>query len=269
MKLTPERTERFEDPMQSLTILEKKIQDSFPTLKNIDYDVKYVHKDLAPYPSPAFYLTPPIDTNSPNAIYINPASNLEGIDLFTTLAHEGFPGHLYQTVYFSRTNPPMLRHLFSPAGYIEGWATYIESYAFSYSDGSNEETRLLWLNRSINLCLYSLLDIGIHYYGWTPTDTLRFLSSFGISDRDTINRIYQYILETPSNYLKYYLGYLNFLDLKNYEQKNNPDFNLKAFHKEVLEIGPLPFEILKEELRDTAAVKNTAADIPQFLFYDR
>ena len=50
--------------------------------------------------SPAFYLTPPIDTGSPNLIYLNPDSRLRGIELYTTLAHEGFPGHLYQSQFF-------------------------------------------------------------------------------------------------------------------------------------------------------------------------
>ena len=54
------------------------------------------------YLSPAFYLTPPMDTGTPNVIYINPAASYQGLELFTTLAHEGFPGHLYQTVTFQR-----------------------------------------------------------------------------------------------------------------------------------------------------------------------
>ena len=61
--------------------------------------VKRVSPSLEEYSSPAFYLTPPIDVITENSIYINENDPLTGLDLYTTLAHEGYPGQLYQTVY--------------------------------------------------------------------------------------------------------------------------------------------------------------------------
>lgn len=242
-------TQDIQEPTLILEQLKKRMADDFPTLPDTAYEVKYVHEDLQEFLSPAFYLTPPVDINSPNAIYINPHSNMTGTELFTTLAHEGFPGHLYQTIYFSETDPPLIRHLYSPGGYIEGWATYIESYAYTYADGPQDQNRLLWLNRSMNLCLYSLMDVGIHYHGWTEEQNALFLARFGITDSDTAAEIYEYILETPANYLKYYYGYLNFLDIRTSCQKaKGSDFDLKEFHKKILELGPMPFSILREEM---------------------
>ena len=239
----------IQEPSQILEQLQNRMADDFPNLPDTAYEVKYVHEDLQEFLSPAFYLTPPVDTNSPNAIYINPHSNMAGTELFTTLAHEGFPGHLYQTIYFSETNPPLIRHLYSPGGYIEGWATYIESYAYTYADGPQDQNRLLWLNRSMNLCLYSLMDVGIHYHGWTEEQNALFLARFGITDSDTAAEIYEYILETPANYLKYYYGYLNFLDIRTAcQEAEGSDFNLKEFHQKILELGPMPFSILREEM---------------------
>ena len=138
---------------------------------------------------------------------------------------------------------------------MEGWATYVESYAYQYAAAliSHEDaeslTRLAALNRSINLCLYSLVDIGIHYQGWSSAQTADFLKNFGIRDASAVSQIYQYITETPGNYLKYYVGYLNFLDLKDEAQKENPEaFDLKQFHSQVLQIGPVPFPVLKKYL---------------------
>ena len=206
-------------------------------------------ESLENYLSPAFYLTPPADTVSPNAIYINGAFSMEGIELFTTLAHEGFPGHLYQTVYFARTSPQLIRYLYVPGGYVEGWATYVESFAYSYAEGNDALLRLLWLNRSVNLCLYSLMDIGIHYDGWTLADTLLFLNQFGITDTAAAANIYEYIIETPANYLKYYYGYLNFLDIREaVKTSEGKRFSMKKFHQRVLELGPMPFDLLKEKL---------------------
>ena len=207
--------------------------------------------------SPAFYLTPPVDTQKPNVIYINDSGRTTSLELFGTLAHEGFPGHLYQTVSFARSNPSDIRYLVASSGYVEGWATYVESYGYEYaaslmknSAAAKGAVRLAWLNRSMNLCIYSLIDIGIHYRGWDAARTAAFLKAFGITNASTANEIYQYIVETPGNYLKYYWGYLNFLDLKTASQKKlGDDFDLKEFHRRILEIGPVQFPVLEKYLK--------------------
>lgn len=238
-----------EDPKETLKDLETLCQNDFPSLDKPKYEVKYVHESMKDFLSPAFYLTPPIDTQSPNTIYINRADKTSNLELFTTLAHEGFPGHLYQTLYFSRENTDPVRSLFTCGGYIEGWATYVESYAYGYADADPNLTRLLWLNRSVNLNLYCLMDIGIHYHGWDLSQLTRFVRLFGITDSNVIQEIYQYIIETPANYLRYFVGYLGFYDLKNAAAEKEGDaFNLKEFHREILEIGPVPFPVLQKYL---------------------
>ena len=64
--------------------------------------VKDVVPSLEPYSAPAFYLTTPLGDSDNNVIYINRRNSPQGLELYTTLAHEGFPGHLYQTVYSNR-----------------------------------------------------------------------------------------------------------------------------------------------------------------------
>lgn len=262
------------DPETIVNLLQEKIRQDFPETPAVDFEIRTVHKSMEEFLSPAFYLTPPMDTGSPNVIYINNGRSVSNLELFTTLAHEGFPGHLYQTVYFARQAPAHIRYLIDSGGYVEGWATYVESYAYDYaaqylSQEITEQTspnqsvsgtaqtsevvpaaaltRAAWLNRSVNLCIYSLLDIGIHYRGWTPTQAARFLNVFGIRDASAVSEIYRYIVETPANYLKYYVGYLNFLDLKEEQQTLlGEEFDLKAFHQQVLSIGPVQFPVLKK-----------------------
>lgn len=234
-------------PPKILESLQTDILDDFPKPVDAEYEIKYVHPSLEEFLSPAFYLTPPIDTLSPNVIYINNGSTSSYVDLFTTLAHEGFPGHLYQTLYFSQSSPSKIRYLLSYGGYVEGWATYIESYAYNYVNDNENLTRFLWLNRSINLCLYSIMDMGIHYHGWTPEMVTKYLASFGISDTAVCQEIFQYIVENPANYLKYYMGYLNFADLRDkVKEKQGENFDLKAFHQNVLELGPCQFPVLEK-----------------------
>lgn len=240
-------------PEEMLEYLNTAMTQDFPHLDAGDYQVKYVPESMEEFSSPAFYLTPPIDTLSPNTIYINQSSQVSGTELFTTLAHEGFPGHLYQTLSFGNTHPSPIRDLLSCSGYIEGWATYVESLSYGYAADflgiSPDVMQFLWLNRSMTLCLYSLLDLGIHDQGWTFQTAFELLQSFGIAQEETCREIFQYIVENPANYLKYYLGYLNFCDLRSEIQEKQRDaFSSKDFHSALLALGPAQFPVVEKYL---------------------
>ena len=246
------------EPETIVKSLQTQISEDFPETEAASYEIRYVHKSMEKYLSPAFYLTPPLDTGSPNVIYINQDGRSSNLELFTTLAHEGFPGHLYQTVFFGRQNPSHIRYLIDSSGYVEGWATYVESYAYRYAakyvddEAATDVTRLAWLNRSVNLCIYSLLDIGIHYRGWTQEKAAEFLNVFGIRSASVVSEIYRYIVETPVNYVKYYLGCLNFMDLRdNQKELLGDDFDMKDFHRKILEIGPVQFPVLEKYMQES------------------
>lgn len=235
------------DPAAMLENLRQKITSDFPLAPSVSCHVKYVHKSLQEHLSPAFYLTPTIDDYKNNVIYINPSSDYSGLELYTTLAHEGYPGHLYQSVYFASTKPDLIRNLLDVGGYTEGWATYVEMYSYSFW-GTDAATAIQQRNRSFTLGLASLLDIGIHYHGYSLEDVTSFLEKLGFQ-KETASSLYNNILQSPANYLKYYVGYLNFCDLRDMQKEKLQDqFSLKEFHKAILEIGPAPFEIIKEQL---------------------
>ena len=83
------------------------------------------------------------------------------------MAHEGYPGHMYQTNYFNQHNTCNLRNVLDFQGYIEGWGTYAEYYAYTLDHGMEEQVgELLQHNAAFTLALYALLDINIHYEGW-------------------------------------------------------------------------------------------------------
>lgn len=238
-------------PALMLDELREKITADFPVLPGVSCVVKYVHPSLQAHLSPAFYLTPAIDDYKNNVIYINPASDYSELELFTTLAHEGYPGHLYQSVYFHAQSPDLLRCLLDTGGYTEGWATYVEMYAYGLWDGNPETAALGQKNRSFTLGLASLLDIGIHYHGYSLEQVEDFLGKLGFSE-DTARSLYQSILQSPANYLKYYVGYLNFCSLRDtVKEKQQADFSLKEFHRFVLDMGPAPFSVLQKYAEKT------------------
>ena len=236
-----------QNPTSILQDLQTKITTSFPKLPDTTYEVKYVPKAMQEHLSPAFYMIPAIDAYNENVIYVNEAQIGNTMALFTTLAHEGYPGHLYQTVYFANTNPDPIRTILNFGGYVEGWATYAEMCSYYLAPLTKDQATLLQKNSSIVLGLYTLADIGIHYDGWSREDAISFYKKYGIGDEDNINRIYDLILGSPGNYLKYYVGYVEFLELKkDWVKEYGSQASQKEFHKAVLDVGPAPFKVVEK-----------------------
>lgn len=268
--------------------LQKRMQEDFPALppetthdrKTHSTDsarehyptvtVKRVSPSLENYCAPAFYLTAPLDDTDNNVIYINEKNSPCGLELYTTLAHEGYPGHLYQTVYSNRSslardeNP--VRELLWYGGYLEGWALYVEFLSYDYAAELMQEhnrpmdaayIELEKYNRSLQLCLYSLLDIMIHHDNASPSQVAEVLQNFGITKNSSINAVYNYIAEEPCNYLKYYLGYLEILALREKAQTLWKDaYTDYTFHKFYLDCGPSDFTSLSERLESETVRKN-------------
>ena len=232
-------------PDSMLDDLRSKITDTFPEIPDVDFQVKYVPESMQDYLSPAFYMIPAIDNLTENVIYINNGQTASGLNLYTTLAHEGYPGHLYQTVYFSASEPDPIRSILDFGGYVEGWATYAEMMSYYLAPLPKTEASLLQKNNSVILGLYALADMGIHYDGWSVTDTVRFFSDYGINDPNAVQSVYKLIIGSPANYLKYYIGYLKFYELKKeMADALGNQFSQKEFHRAVLDVGPAPFEIV-------------------------
>ena len=239
-----------QNPVSILQDLQTKILTSFPKLPDTTYEVKYVPKAMQEHLSPAFYMIPAIDAYNENVIYVNEAQIGNTMTLFTTLAHEGYPGHLYQTVYFANTNPDPIRTILNFGGYVEGWATYAEMCSYYLAPLTKDQATLLQKNSSIVLGLYTLADIGIHYDGWSREDAIAFYKKYGIGDEDNVNRIYDLILGSPGNYLKYYVGYVEFLELKkDWVKEYGSQASQKEFHKAVLDVGPAPFKVVEKYIR--------------------
>ena len=233
-----------------LSRLQKEILTDFPAPPQTEVEICHVDPALSEYLAPAFYITAPIDDISHNRIYINDAKNDTDIYYFTTLAHEGYPGHLYQTICTSSYGAPEVLSLLNYPGYTEGWATYTEMQSFYYAGLDPDLASLLQHNQAATLSLYATADIGIHYFGWEKEKNAAFWSEYGVDDTATVKRITDLILEEPGNYLKYYVGYLKFRQMREQFALENKSFSVSAFHEAILRTGPSPFSVLEETVRD-------------------
>ncbi len=253
-----------------LADLEKQMAGDFPVTSSagsssISTNIKTVSPALEPFTAPAYYLLPPLDDNTQNSIYINEASVPDGLQLYTTLGHEGYPGHLYQTTFYQNyrkeQDHPYLRSILNYGGYVEGWALYTEFLSYDYAanllvnNTGKEDYRLLYgiyaKERRASLAMLSLLDIGIHYYGMDFERTKELLSIHGITDETTAREIYEYIVEEPCNYSKYYWGYMEILSLKESAKEQMGEYYSDyAFHQFFLESGPSDFDTLRQKLEE-------------------
>lgn len=247
---SPKPDAALKEENSMLSRLQKEILTDFPAPPQTEVEICHVDPALSEYLAPAFYITAPIDDISHNRIYINDAKNDTDIYYFTTLAHEGYPGHLYQTICTSSYGAPEVLSLLNYPGYTEGWATYTEMQSFYYAGLDPDLASLLQHNQAATLSLYATADIGIHYFGWEKEKNAAFWSEYGVDDTATVKRITDLILEEPGNYLKYYVGYLKFRQMREQLALENKSFSVSAFHEAILRTGPSPFSILEETVRD-------------------
>lgn len=240
-------TSAFTDPQEALEFLKEACAPYFPEPPAYTYEIREVSESLRPYTSPAFYLMPPLDRYEDNVIYINPGNDQLELTLFTTMAHEGVPGHLYQTVYTMGEGMTPMQRLFEPTSYSEGWATYVELFAYGLEEGTPEPLRqVMALNTAVMLGQYALMDYYIHYRGWDLDEFTSYVyANFGY-DAQTCAILYDYIVGVPLNYMQYYAGYLEMIEMREEaEERLGESFDLLEFHTFLLDLGPAPFPIIR------------------------
>lgn len=241
----------FTSAEQTLDYLKTVIPEDFPQIDNLNYEIITVPDAWKDNFSPAAYLQGKIDASidTPELIYINGEYSQT---LFDTIEHEGYPGHMYQHTYFKQQkNIPTVRYLIDYNGYSEGWATYVEWNGYKYAPV--EDKSLLEyksLNDRLTAVFVALMDIGIHYDGWTYDEYKEYWeNNFGEASEDTMLEQYNLFIETPTNYLQYYLSGFLFQDLYDKaEEKLGTKFSAVDFHDVILSTGPSSFGILEKQV---------------------
>lgn len=252
-------------PKEIMNTLKNDSLIDFPEIKNISCQLKNIPDALSGTSACAFYLVPPIDSTKDNIIYIN-KSRVDSNELFSTLAHEGYPGHLYQTNYFLTTNPSPLRTFLHCAGYDEGWGTYAQLYSYNFIEFKNvdeqttKQLRQLYRdNDLLSLSLSSLCDLYVNYKNYDENALANYLQTYGI-DKDSAQNLYRYVIENPTTYLSYSIGYYELDQLKQTMSDSlGKAFKISDFHEAVLNVGSCNFSILRQEIeKETEILSNVS-----------
>ena len=246
---------KYKDFESMLKDLDKDIKDDFPSVGTLNYRIRPIGEDLASGGVAAYFNIPALDGTTPKQIRVNmmeDALDVQSLETFSTVAHEGIPGHMYQIAYaYKNVKDPWRNSMASFLGYTEGYATYTELYALKYLDGVSADAVKLQQNMVVYQdCLIALADIGIHYEGWTKEDLSNFLQENGLGVSD-VSDFYNQLQANPTAFLSYYVGYVQIANLKKDAQEELKDkFNDRDFHEAILKSGAAPFHVVEENVKD-------------------
>ncbi len=225
-----------------------------PEIGDVEYTVDELDPDVAPDTVLAYYWPNPIDNYNLNIIRTNPVNMRSGINSYSTLAHEGIPGHMFQCVYYSKTNPNNVRRYTDFIGYMEGWAVNASYLAFQMAElKSDYAASVLFYETNSYFVEYSLIDIMTNYYGYSVDDMYKYFdeNSIFIKEREEVEILKDYMLEMSCSYTPYGIGYSEIVNMReNIISKLKNDFSLVDFNEALLINGPMPYGILETYVYD-------------------
>lgn len=247
-------TTGYTDYMEILEYLKSVMYQDHPEVKHLEYNVepadaeeKLDEKNVA-----AYFLIPPLDGDHKQQMRINPSNqNVDSIDSYMTITHEGFPGHMYQYAYiYDNLYSDYLKTL-GVNGNVEGYAVYAQYHAFDYLKDVNDATKVVsQLNAKMSYIMYSLVDIGINYEGWSRKETLDHLTDMGYQlTEDDVDGIYDYLRANPATYEPYAYGYeLIEILREKAEEELGDKFNIREFNTALLNAGPTPYSVVQRHI---------------------
>lgn len=245
----------LQTPEEILTYLENHL-DAFPTIQKVNYTATYLDESVANDSTVAYYLNPPIDDMQDNVIKINGSNVSNAIELYSTLAHEGFPGHLYQNNYYLQTNPSPIRTQISMMGYQEGWGMYAEMQALDVSSLSSDAATYQKYSTALSYTMNAAIDLGVNGLGWSVNDVKDYLDNLYLNS-DLASSLYDFVTSQPGLILPYGVGIASFCMLQNKaENALGNAFNQKEFNEVVLNGGDRPFAVVEEDVNTYLGIAN-------------
>lgn len=262
---SPGKIEGMESIEDVLSYLRANMQ-GFPEGPDVDYTPSYLPPGSNDF-AMAYYIPAPVDNIRQNIIRVNKQNTNDLNTLYYVLAHEGFPGHLYQfTWYQASEGYKPLRHELTFMGYEEGWANYVERTMLLRSGLDKTSAEYLYLSEILSFMIYAASDIAVNGLGYDQEELSEYIENVGF-DPAYAEELYELSVEMPGSYIPYGYGAARFLEFRERaEQALGDDFDEEEFHEVLLTYGPRPFELVEEDLE--AYVESKGERLPDdFTFF--
>ena len=200
----------------------------------------------------AFYQRPAPDGSRPGTYYANlyKMSDMPLTEADALFYHEGVPGHHLQlAIQTELKDVPAFRKFGGVTAYSEGWGLYSEKLAKDmglYTDPARDFGRLqLELHRAIRL----VVDSGLHHKRWTRETAIKYVEDNSADAPGGIVKAIERYIIYPGQATAYMVGRLKISELRDKAQKAlGPKFDVRGFHDTVLKSGPVPLDVLEEQV---------------------
>jgi len=241
--------------------VDKKIADYFSLLPKTELEIKPYDPSIEQFSAGGSYQSGTPDGSRPGTFYFNaydlPSRLTTGN--VTLYLHEGAPGHHFQ-ISLAQENEelPAFMRFGGNNAYVEGWALYSETLGYEMGFFDDPWNRYGTLQDEQLRAMRLVVDTGIHAKGWSREQAIDFmLENSGMTRTEVVAEVERYIA-IPSQALGYKVGALKIQELRQQaEDALGENFDIKAFHAQVLGTGALPLPILEQKIeRWIASEKN-------------
>ena len=238
-----------------LSFLYDAVEPDFPSIPAHEYYLMDVPECFEENFSPAAYLGYHLDQFDSNLIIVNNGSS--DSDIGITLAHEGYPGHMFQSLYTRSATEHPYMYLFDSTGYAEGWAVYVENYAYKYYADTPDSAgaRVVAIENELNVILGTMMDYGIHVKGWTLTDCADCFNDVfggGVSE-SALQELYTLVVTDPCYYVKYGMGYIHTAEIMSGAHGQFPNASDEEIHTAYLDALTTNFEQIETNMYEDLA----------------
>ena len=242
----------LEDPNEVMEFLYENVTKKFPEPVTQEYIIEYQNPACEIENVYAYYLNCRVDDVNYNSIKVNgSAVGDDKMALYTTLAHEGVPGHLYQTTAFCASDSIVEACKFVDfIGMSEGWAEYASTISMEFLGISDNYVETIYLNSIISYIICSRLDVGVNYEGWSKEDARTFLSEYYYVSDELLEEFYYMVIGDPGQFLPYTYGHLKMREFRALaEKKLGDNFDEIEYHQFVIDLGDTSLDIMETELK--------------------
>ncbi len=226
----------------------------FGHLPRLPFGITAVPAEMAPSAPAAFYLEGSLEMARPGRFFANthdlasrPSWNMESLCL-----HEAVPGHHFQiTLAQELRDLPEFRRRGLFTAYVEGWGLYCESLGAELGLYTDPYQRFGSLDAEMLRAIRLVVDTGLHALGWSRDRAIAYFTEHSVTpEADIVVEVDRYLV-LPGQALAYKVGERKLTDLRAWAtERLGTDFDVRAFHDEVLGHGALPLDVLDAVVRN-------------------